>query len=177
MAWWLDREVGKVDLGDPRQISAAEAGFRRILRVLPEGGLREYVRREAKERLRSVPQVPAAEVRTDRQVDACRWAERRALRLYLLSPDSRPALSDVEFTDPANQWGRQLLHALEGMGTGPEALSQVFARTINGAPEEVQHQLLPLVDPIPEVRRVVEANPVDELQAALKILSQCADQG
>ena len=82
----------------------------------------------------------------------------------------------MHFKDPVNQWGRHLLHALEGMGTGPDDLARVFARTLSAAPTDAQHLLFPLVDPIPEVRRVVEANPVAELEAALKNLGQCQDQ-
>lgn len=175
--WWVDREVGAVDLSDPAQITKAEAGFRRILQVLPDGALREYVRRECRARLNSLPLVPAAQVRTTRQVDACLWAERRALRLYLLDPGSRPALEAVQYRDPVNQYGRELLLAIEGMAPGEvDQVRPLFAKLICRAPAEVKDKLLPLAWPIPEVTRVITDNPVGELEAALSVLASSACQ-
>lgn len=176
--WWVEREVGKVDLSDPQQIARAEAGFKRILQVLPEGAVREYVRRECRARLNSLPLIPPAQVITTRQLNRCRWAERRALRLYLLNPDSRPALEGVTYRDPINSYGRELLLAIEGMTPGePERVRPLFAQLLKRAPVEVQDKLWPLVSPIPEVRRVLEDNPVGELEAALAQLADPACQG
>ncbi|MFZ9995803.1 DNA primase [Vulcanococcus sp.] len=175
--WWLEREVGQVDLTDPQQIARAESGFRRILQVLPDGALREYVRRECKARLNSMPLIPAALVRTTRQLDACLWAERRALRLYLLDEGSRPALQDVSYTDPVNQYGRDLVLAIEGMAPNqPEQLRPLFSKLLCRAPGDVRDKLMPLAWPIPEVTRVITDNPVGELEAALTVLASEACQ-
>lgn len=169
--WWLEVSFGGLDLDSPQGVAQGENVIREILRVLPEGALREYVRRQCRARLSSMPLIPAAIVSTDRQLDACRWAERRALRLYLLDTGSRPALEGVTYNDPTSQRAQQLIQALEAMAPGQaELLAPAFARAIEQADLAVQSQLMPLVHPIPEVRRVIEANPVGELEAALTVL-------
>jgi len=169
--WWFDREVGQIDLNDPRQIVAAEAGVKRILRVLPTGALREFVRRRAKEVLKAVPDIQPAKVQTQKQINRCHWAERRALRLYLHDTGSRPALSDLDYTDPLmiQAWG--LILAIEGT-LPPESglLASSFSVVIQGAPEAVMDACRSLVRPIPEVLRVITANPLNELQGAMDVL-------
>jgi DNA primase len=169
--WWFDREVGQIDLNDPRQIVAAEAGVKRILRVLPTGALREFVRRRAKEVLKAVPDIQPAKVQTQKQINRCHWAERRALRLYLHDTGSRPALSDLDYTDPLmiQAWG--LILAIEGT-LPPESglLASSFSVVIQGADEAVMDACRSLVRPIPEVLRVITADPLNELQGAMDVL-------
>ncbi len=176
--WWLEREFEALDLSTPQGVTAGEAAVRKILQVLPNGALREYVRQQCRARLNSLPMIPPAQVQTDRQVDACRWAERRALRLYLLDPGCRPALSGLNYQDPWSQRAAQLVQLLEGMlGERPELLAPAFARSIERADHITQSNLMPLVHPIPEVRRVIDANPLGELEGALATLASAPCQG
>jgi len=173
--WWFDREVGQIDLNDPRQIVAAEAGVKRILRVLPTGALREFVRRRAKEVLKAIPDVKPATVRTRKEIDACLWAERRALRLYLHDAGSRPALSDLNYKDPLMDQAWKLISMIEGM-LPPESnmLATNFSWVLQRADESLMDACRALVRPIPEVLRVITANPVNELEGAMNILlSEC----
>lgn len=171
VAWWLEREVGEVDASDPQQIARAEAGFKRILQVLPEGALREYVRREARKRLNSLPAIPAARVRTQRQIDRCKWAERRALRLYLLDEGSRPALAEISYGDGVIRKAWAIIQTLEGMGTSGEHLRSCFVGVITRLDPDLCDELQSLARPIGEVARVIEANPLGELEGALAALS------
>lgn len=178
--FWVERETAGFDPMEPSTIQLAENGIRRILKELPKGALREYVQGYSKDLLNSVPSVAPAVIQTQKQLDACAWAERRALRLYLLNPDSRPALSSVQYKDPINRNAQQLLQAIEDFtGGNVDSVRPTFARALKQAPVAMQDRLFPLVSPIPEVRQVVEANPVGELEAALSVLGECApgDQG
>ncbi len=175
--WWLETEFSELDLNRADDVIKGEAVSRQILKVLPSGALREYVKEQCKKRLSAVPNVPAAVVRTNKQIDQCRWAERRAVRLYLIHSGSRPALQDFSFNDPWIVKAQQLISAIEAMAPGrPEVVKPAFERAVSMASAEEQSQLMPLVYPIPEVRRVIEANPVGELEAAMSVLSsdQCA---
>lgn len=173
--WWLEGTFAGLDLKSPQGVSHGEQAIREILKILPDGALREYVRRECRARLNSMPLIQPAKVSTDREVDACRWGERRALRLYLLDPGSRPALAGVTYSDTWSIRALALITALEGMAPGrPELLAPAFARAVERADHVAQSHLMPLVYPIPEVRRVIESNPVGELQGALAILSSDA---
>ena len=175
--WWFERDVGEPDKRDPHDLARAESSVRTILKALPEGALREYVKRESKRVLQAVPNVAPIFAPSQLQVDRCQWAERRAIRLYLLDPDSRPALSTLSFKEgvAAEAWG--LIQLLEGMGTTAAQLRGVFSEVIQQAEEALFDELRPLVKPIPEVLRVIEANPVNELEGAMNVLlsSPCQD--
>lgn len=169
--WWLHHELAKHDLQTADGIVAAERIAREILRHLPVGALREYVRDQCRELLRSVPEVAPARIRTQKQINQCRWAERRAVRLYLLDTGSRPAIDSLNFSDETVVKAFDLIKALEGMcPTRPEIVRPAFERIVTVASVEEQAELMPLVYPIPEVRRVIDRNPLGELEAAMKVL-------
>lgn len=169
--WWLSAEFAELDLKTAEGVLAGERIAKTILRELPEGSLREFVKRQCKSLIHSVPQVPAARITTRKQLDQCSWAERRAARLYLLDPGSRPALESISYRDPWIVKAFELIRTIEGMCPNrPEMVAPAFARVISIANQEEQAQLLSLVYPIPEVRRVVESNPLGELEAAMKVL-------
>ena len=169
--WWFDREVGQIDLNDPKQITHAEAGVKRILRVLPSGALREFVRRRAAETLKAVPDVRPAIVQTRREIDRCFWAERRALRLYLHDAGSRGALSGINYQDPlmVQAWG--LIQTLEGMSRDGGLLKANFLAVIQSADEDLLDVCRSLARPIPEVLRIIQSNPINELEGAMAVLA------
>lgn len=174
--WWLEHEFERLDLNTPQGVQAGEAAVRKILQVLPDGALREYVRRECRTRLNSLPMISAAKIRTQKQIDSCHWAERRALRLYIHDPGSRPALTDIQYQSPilAEAWA--ILQVIEGAGCDPENLATVFTGLIMKADESLMDEMRPIVRPIPEVLRVIHANPVNELEGALTILESTCCQ-
>ena len=169
----FEKAVAKIDLNDPMAITTAEQGVKRLLRILPKGGLREYVQRRSKEVLKAVPIVPAAKIHTQKQIDRCKWAERRALRLYLLDQGCRPALGDINYTDQQMQQAWSLIQVLEGMGQN-QSLRMAFAACLSKLDQNLADELQGLCNPIKEVARVIEANPVNELEGAMNVLlSDC----
>ena len=171
--WWFDRETSKVDLSDPQELMKAEAGVKRILQVLPTGSLREYVKRRSSEVLKAVPNVPAARVLTRKEIDRCQWAERRALRLYLHDPGCRPAISTLNFSDPLIKEAWNLIQVLEGMlpAGREDLLHGSFAEVIQRADEKLLDCCRALVRPIPDVARIILANPINELEGAMEVLT------
>ena len=170
--YMFERAVKKVDLADPHAISVAEKGVKRLLKILPKGGLREWVQRRAKQVLKAVPEVKPAVVQTQQQIDKCRWAERRAIRLYLHDDGCRPALQTIEYSDPKMIQAWQVIEMLEGMGI--TNLRQTFAAVIRKLDQDTADELASLVNPIKEVLRVIKKNPVNELEGAMSVLlSEC----
>lgn len=167
--YMFEKAVSKIDLADPAAIATAEANVKRILRILPTGGLRQYVQRRASEVLHAIPEVAPARVRTQRQIDRCHWAERRALRLYLLDQGSRPPLSDIVYTDLRMAKAWQVMQVLEGMGQN-STLRIAFAACLSALDQDLADELSSLVHPIKEIQRVIEADPVNELEGAMAVL-------
>lgn len=171
--WWLEREVGKVDLSNPQEIAKAEEGIKRILKVLPKGGLREYVQRRSKELIQAVPDVAPAKVKTQKQIDKCRWAERRAVRLYLLEPMFRDAIRELNLKDGRCQKIIEVAGMIEGLGVNPPELATVL-QSVVVRDEDLYDELRPLVNPIPEVLRVIQKAPDNEMEGVLSVLlSDC----
>lgn len=169
----FEKAVAKIDLSDPAAIQVAEGNVKRLLRILPKGGLRQYVQRRAKETLKEIPDVAPAKIQTQKQIDTCRWAERRALRLYLLDENSRAPLSEMVYKDPRMKTAWSLIGVLEGMGQS-SCLRIAFAACLSKLDQDLADELSSLVHPIKEVARIIQANPVNELQGAMDVLmSEC----
>ena len=174
--WWMNAEFSELDLDTADGVVSGERIVKTILRELPDGSLREFVKSRCKQLLKTVPFVTPAKIKTKKELDRSRWAERRAARLYLLDPGSRPALGSITFKDPWILKAFELIKTLEMMTQNrPEVLAPAFARIVSIADLEQQAQLMSLVFPIPEVRRVVESNPLGELEAAMEILGSISD--
>ena len=174
----FEKAVAKIDLADPAAIATAERGVKKILRILPKGGLREYVQRRSKEVLKAIPDVAPAKVQTQKEIDKCAWAERRALRLYFHSPrdDHRDALGMIEYKNPrlAKIWG--LVKIMTDMGVPFATLSRCLVKVLM-ADEVLIDELRPILRPIPEVKRVITSNPQGELEAAWNVLMSDCCQG
>lgn len=171
----FDRAIAKIDLSDPSAIATAEQGVKQILRLLPEGALRSWVQQRAKEVLRVVPNVSPAQVMTQKEIDRCLWAERRALRLYFHTDraDHLEALSLLEYQDPMLSKAWTLIEMLKAMGTAHDVLPKVLAKVLK-RDEALYDVIRPLLRPIPEVLRVISANPQGELEQAWEVLmTQC----
>lgn len=169
--WWLGRELQKVDLSNVEQVGAAEQGVKRILSVLPVGPRRAYVERTAAEVLGAAPKVkPAAPIVTKKMRDAQAWAERRAVRCYLLVPSSRDQLKEMILEVPPYAEAWQLIQFLEA-SVGPEQVSAMFGRVIKSLDEDDFHELRSLLQPVPEVLRQIKADPAQEIADTLELLS------
>jgi DNA primase len=181
--WWLEGELAKVDLASADSIAAADAGVRRILRVLPAGGVRDYVRRRAAQALGEAPSVPPARPVAKRGGIA--WqrrlhAERRALRLYLLAPESRDLLREMmALRLPPYAMGYAIAQALEALGAADELLLAAFSGAIRALPEDDYRELQGLCCPVPDVRRVIldPGTFAGELQAAVdQLIATAAEE-
>lgn len=177
VAYQFERAVSQLDLNDPNAIAQAERGVKKILKILPVGGLREYVQRRAKEVLKAVPLVAPAKIQTEKQINKCRWAERRALRLYLLDEHCRPALMDISYTDPQIEQAWGAIQTLEAMGATGASLRSCFLGLIQKFDRDLGNELQSLAHPIAEVLRIIQKNPVNELEGALAILMTDCCQG
>lgn len=170
--------ISKLDMSDPSALAQAEKGVKQILRILPEGSLRSWVQERAKQVLRVVPKVAPAVIRTQAQIDKCAWAERRALRLFFHTDrdDHRQALEALSYQDPMNQKAWALVSTLQGMGIPSCHMKQVSAQLMK-KDEVLYDAMRPLLKPIPEILRVITANPQGELESAFEILMAecCSD--
>ena len=173
--WWLERELAKVDLNSVESVTAAEHGVARILKALPRGPRRTYVERKAKEVLGSAPRVkPAPPVETKAKRNARKWAERRALRAYLLLPAHRSELEGVMApTEPpfAIAWG--LVQAIKAT-LGDDNLAPAFGMAIASLSEDDFQELRSLINPVPEVRAYLQSNGAEEIKATIEQLKATA---
>lgn len=162
--WWLGRELDKVDINDIESVQQAEHGVKRILSALPLGPQRAYVERVAKEKLGAAPKVkPAAPVATKKQRDARKWAERRAVRCFLLVPTSRTELQEMELDEPPYNLAWSLIRYLQA--SAPDAaIAPLFGKAIRSLAEDEFHELRSLLAPVPEVFQHIKTNPTSELE-------------
>jgi DNA primase len=170
--WWLGRELGKVDLEDIESVQVAERGVKRILSALPVGGQRAYVERRAAEILGQAPKVkPAAPVVTKRERDARKWVERRAVRCYLLLPQSRESLRMMNLEAPPYCLAWDLIRYLEA-SVEPGLVSAVFGSAIRSLPEDEFHELRSLLSPVPEVLSHIQRNADREIADTVESLER-----
>ena len=108
-----------------------------------------------------------------------RWAERRALRLYIHAPEHRAALRQIRYREPllAELW--QVIETLEGVGGGGAGLRGLLMGLIAPLAEQGRQALAEalrhLCQPAEEVLRVMRANPSGELEGALQLLERGAE--
>ena len=172
--WWLHRELDKVDTSDIESVQTAERGVKRILASLPIGPQRAYVERVAAERLGAAPKVkPAAPVQTKKQRDAKKWTERRAVRCYLLLPESRPQLTDMVCEVPPYCLAWSLIKYLEA-SVPPNLIAAVFGQAIRSLPQDEFQELRSLLSPVPEVLAHIKQAPQQEIADTLDGLGRKA---
>lgn len=200
----LARASAGLDLNDPATIQRCEQELQALLQQLPAGGLRAYVLRRASALLGSdlnstgleaIPPAPApAPSQAQAQapshqaahqtthsfsrggIDHQRWAERRALRLYIHDPSQRAALQPIRYREPLLAEIHQVIETLEAMGGGGEGLRGLLMGLIQpliGQNRRVLAEAIAaLCRPPEEVLRVISANPLGELEGALQLLKR-----
>ena len=172
--WWLGRELDKVNLEDIESVQTAERGVKRILSVLPVGAQRAFVERRAAEVLGAAPAVkPAAPVVTKKERDARKWVERRAVRCYLLLPESRGQLAGMECEVPPYSLAWDLIRYLES-SVDPGLVSAVFGSAIRSLPDDEFHELRSLLSPVPEVMSHIRNNADREIADTIEAVSLMA---
>lgn len=171
VTWWLGRELDKVNLDEIESVQLAERGVKRILAVLPVGPQRAYVERRSTEVLGAAPAVrPAAPVVTKKERDARKWVERRAVRCYLLLPQSRGQLAGMDCECPPYSLAWDLIRYLES-SVSADSVSAVFGSVIRSLADDEFHELRSLLSPVPEVMAHIRKNPdreiADTIQAVM----------
>ena len=172
--WWLGRELDRVNLDDIESVQLAERGIKRILSTLPVGGQRAYVERTAAEVLGAAPVVkPAAPIVTKQELDARKWVERRAVRCYLLLPQSRDSLREMSCDVPPYSLAWDLIRFLEA-SVEPGLVSAVFGSAIRSLPEDEFHELRSLLSPVPEVLSHIRNNADREIADTVEAIGALA---
>ncbi len=107
-------------------------------------------------------------------IDHQRWAERRALRLYIHDPSQRAALQTIRYREPLLAEIHQVIETLEAMGGGGAGLRGLLMGLIQPLIGQNRRALAEaiaaLCRPPEEVLRVIRANPLGELEGALQLL-------
>lgn len=165
--WQVEQHLAGVNKDDIESLSKAEAGVRDLLRILPAGPRRAWVLRAVADSLGQAPKVkPAAPVVTKQQRDARAWAERRAVRCYLLLPQSREQLQGMTLELPPYAEAWKLIQFLRGC-VASEAISAAFGRVIRSLPENDFHELRSLLCPVPEILSFILSSPDQEIADTL----------
>ena len=133
-AHWLGWEVERLlapltateatDCETTQRLQQIDQQARQLLAQLPAGGLRRWAERRIELELGAVPRAAMATAPRKPQLSDTVWngpptpsrrwfAERRALRLYLCCPDSRPLLDPLQFHDRNHQQALELLRELQ----------------------------------------------------------------
>ena len=196
---WIDHRLARasagLDLSDPATIQRCEQELQALLQQLPAGGLRAYVLRRASALLggdlnstglEAIPPAPAPAQApmnpVHRVTHSCgsdgidhqRWAERRALRLYIHDPSQRSALQAIRYREPLLAEIHQVIETLEAMGGGGTGLRGLLMGLIQPLIGQNRRALAEaiaaLCRPPEEVLRVIRANPLGELEGALQLL-------
>jgi hypothetical protein len=151
-----------------------------LLALLPAGALRRRAEQRLRQALGAVPQAlgeapvaPAPELVPPLRVRA----ERRALRFYLCSPESRELLDQLHLADPLCRQAlsclRQLQQRLAATGD-PQTGDDPLAAIVLALTPRLEPPLAALLEDLArcgtEVRRWLQADPVPELQAVLEAL-------
>ena len=113
-------------------------------------------------------------------IDHQRWAERRALRLYIHDPSQRAALQAIRYREPLLAEIHQVIETLEAMGGGGTGLRGLLMGLIQPLIGQNRRALAEaiaaLCRPPEEVLRVIRANPLGELEGALQLLRRGHEQ-
>ena len=105
--------------------------------------------------------------------DARKWVERRAVRCYLLLPESRGQLAGMECEVPPYSLAWDLIRYLES-SVEPGLVSAVFGSAIRSLPDDEFHELRSLLSPVPEVLTHVKNNSEREIADTIQAVASMA---
>jgi DNA primase len=190
---WLHWELEQLlapALAAPEDLAVLQRCDRKasqLLALLPAGGLRQRAEQRLRNALGAVPQGAVGQVRAREEpsgdvVPTARWrAERRALRLYLCNPGTRDLLGQLQLSDPLHREALSCLRQLQqripvaphGHGadaSGLDPLAAVALSLCRRLDPPLAGLLQELVQCGPEVCRLLQADPVPELQVVLELI-------
>ncbi len=187
---------------DPQRLQQIDHQARQLLAALPAGGLRRWAEHRLELELGAVPRAAVAPAPRKPQLSDTVWngpptpsrrwfAERRALRLYLCCPDSRPLLDPLVFHDRNHRQALEILRELQrrlsahqadlaARGTAPppdpeaayrpDLLAQMVLSLCPRLDPALSLLLEPLISYPPEALQLIRSNLAPELQAVLEVL-------
>jgi DNA primase len=154
-----------------------------LLALLPTGPLRRRAEERLQQQLGAVPRAPAPvsparDPELASPVDAAIMrAERRALRLFLASPASRPALVGLTLNTPLHRRALECLHMLQARlpaEDAEESGDDLLPAAVQALAPRLEPELGGLLEELSQcgnrVRQLLAADPQPELMAVLDVL-------
>lgn len=189
LAWEVQQLLTPVlaDRNDPQLLGRCDQQARQLLAQLPAGGLRRWAEQQLQEALGAVPEAPTAPPLPYNWTPPPLWhhTERRALRLYMCSPESRPLLDPLQFRDRVHIIAMSILRQLnQRLPDRPRPTDLTERDMLAGCVLTLCPRLDPAVAVLleelacnpPEVWRILRRDPQPELEVVLEILEPVDQQ-
>ena len=183
LAWEVQQLLTPVltDRNDPQLLGRCDQAARQLLAQLPAGGLRRWAEQQLQDTLGAVPEAPTAPPLPYNWTPPPLWlhTERRALRLYMCSPESRPLLDPLQFRDRVHIIAMSILRQLnQRLPDRPRPTDLTERDMLAGCVLTLCPRLDPAVAVLleelacnpPEVWRILRRDPQPELEVVLEIL-------
>jgi DNA primase len=189
LSWELDQLLAPAEAApdDPQVLQHCDHSARQLLKQLPAGGLRRWAEQRLRRSLGAVPQAPVAPDLPINWTPPPLWqhTERRALRLYMCSPETRPLLDPLQFRDRVNSIAMSILRQLnQRLPPRPKPADLGERDMLAGCVLTICPRLDPPVTVLleelacnpPEVWRILRRDPQPELEVVLQILEPVVEQ-
>jgi len=183
LSWELDQLLAPAEAApdDPQVLQHCDHRARQVLKQLPAGGLRRWAEQRLRRSLGAVPEAPVAPDLPINWTPPPLWhhTERRALRLYMCSPETRPLLDPLQFRDRVNSIAMSILRQLnQRLPPRPRPADLGERDMLAGCVLTICPRLDPPVAVLleelacnpPEVWRILRRDPQPELEVVLQIL-------
>ena len=162
---WAARDY---NAGDLQAVQVTEERMEKLLESMPAGSVFTHLRKRAEAELNyNAAAEPAKEVvsAAERRVE---MAERRALRLALHFPGTRPAVQTLPIEDASNRLIKDTLFALVDLVEHQQLPPTLWRLAVRRS--DLKCRLQKLIHPNPDAWAVVKADPVREMDAVSQIL-------
>jgi DNA primase len=189
LSWELDQLLAPAEAApdDPQVLQHCDHRARQVLKQLPAGGLRRWAEQRLRRSLGAVPEAPVAPDLPINWTPPPLWqhTERRALRLYMCSPETRPLLDPLQFRDRVNNIAMSILRQLnQRLPPRPRPADLGERDMLAGCVLTICPRLDPPVAVLleelacnpPEVWRILRRDPQPELEVVFQILEPVVEQ-
>lgn len=169
--WWdflFDWAARDYNASDLEQVQLTEGRVEKLLESMPAGSVFSHLRQRAEAELNyNAAAEPASEVKTasERRVT---MAERRALRLALYFPGTRPAVETLPMADPSNLLIRDTMLSLTELVPDEQLLPMLWR--LQEHHPDLRSRLQKVIRPNSDAWEVVKNDPLREMAAVQEIL-------
>ena len=173
--WWdflFAHAARDYDPDDLKSVQITEQRVETMLESMPAGSVFAHLRKRAEAELNYNAKAAPAKVVASAADTRVEMAERRALRLVLHFPGTRPVLRDAPMLDPENNELRGVLFALIDLGTPEQHLAPMLWKFTQRR-SELRSKIQKLIRPNRDAWAVVEADVTREMEAVLTLIA-CA---